>query len=195
MALQAHSRFPWCSPRKFQAETRCQKKGEILMPSAINLTGNRYGRLVVIGCAGNNAHKQRTWLCQCDCGETNTVVGGSLVSGLTRSCGCLKNDTIRAIRLKHGHSSGRKRSTEYTAWKNMKIRCGYPDYKAFHHYGGRGITICKRWLNSFENFLADMGPKPFGLTLDRINTNGNYRPSNCRWATWKQQRANRRPSK
>jgi hypothetical protein len=99
------------------------------------------------------------------------------------------------IPWKHGHNRRNYQSPTYYSWRGMKKRCLSPRHPHYHNYGGRGITICRRWIHSFSNFLQDMGERPKGRTLDRINTNRNYTPSNCRWATWKQQAANKRNRK
>ncbi len=160
------------------------------MNKVVNLTGKRFGKLMVVEWAGSSKYRYATWLCQCDCGTVTKVLSGSLVSGHTRSCGCLRKRASRTRRLTHGQCG----TSTYNTWINMKARCakvGHLDYK---HYGGRGITICDRWLHSFENFFTDMGPKPSSeLSIDRIDNNGHYEPGNCRWATAKQQRANQRP--
>jgi hypothetical protein len=151
--------------------------------------GERYGRLTVRAYAGQ-PRRERRWLCECDCGEMVEVGTGSLRSGNTRSCGCLRRDTNTARLTTHGASKTRT----YASWKTMLQRCDDENHVAFSYYGGRGITVCERW-RSFENFLADMGKRPEGKTLDRIDPDGNYEPSNCRWATYKEQRANHRPKK
>jgi hypothetical protein len=129
------------------------------------------------------------WLCQCDCGNFHKTTGDLLRSGHTKSCGCLRNRKATI----HGHATRKFGSTPtYKSWESAKFRVTNSNFKYWKDYGERGITMCDRWLNSFEAFLEDMGEKPDGLTLDRINTNGNYEPGNCRWATWKEQVANRR---
>ncbi len=152
----------------------------------LDLTGQRFGRLVAVQVA---SHAPVKWLCRCDCGETTTARSSHLREGATRSCGCGEGLT------KHGHGArGSRRSSEYTAWANMLARCERPNHPSYPDYGARGITVCERW-HVFENFLADMGPKPGGLTLDRIENDGNYEPGNCRWATYSQQNTNQRPRK
>lgn len=164
-----------------------------------DLTGQRFGRLVVLKLAGRRSATDRIarWICRCDCGViTNPLSGSALRSGETKSCGCLRSDVTAWRNTKHGTAPRGKRAPEYNAWKEMRKRCNNPNYKDYKHYGGRGIQVCKRWA-SYENFLADMGEKPEPkrlYSLDRYpNNDGNYEPRNCRWATQKQQIANQRP--
>jgi len=163
-----------------------------------DLTGQKYGRLTVISFDGISKNGAARWLCKCKCNKLVSVAASNLRLSRTRSCGCLQRERTRASEYKHGHAATRKgvASIEYRAWLSMKGRCYNKKVLAYDRYGGRGISVCERWRNSFPNFLADMGPKPSPeLSLDRIDNDGNYEPSNCRWATAKQQNNNQRPRK
>jgi hypothetical protein len=152
----------------------------------IDLTGQRFGRLMVL-------HKERAenglyWNCICTCGKTSIVYRGNLTAGRTKSCGCGQGDGKR----KHGQYQSRT----YTSWCEMIARCYNPKKQAYRWYGALGVTVCDRWLgpNGFSNFISDMGERPIGKTIDRLESSKNYFPSNCRWATAQEQIANRRPN-
>lgn len=151
-----------------------------------------FGRLKVMCRNGSNDKGRAMWKCQCKCGKIVVILGSSLRTGNTTSCGCLRTDflTTGVANRRHGLS----RTPTYEAWKAMFQRCYNPKHKSYGDYGGRGITVCERWRESFDNFLADMGERPKGKhSIDRFpNQNGNYEPGNCRWATWKEQHRNRR---
>lgn len=159
---------------------------------AEDLTGRRFKRLTVSHRVENKGYKAR-WFCDCDCGGQVTVIAEHLKSGHTGSCGCLCDDT--RARVRHGHSRIGRQTPEHRAWCNMKQRCFYENSRSFEYYGMRGITVCERWRDSFENFFADMGPRPSSKhSVDRWPDNdGDYAPGNARWATKAQQLANRRP--
>jgi hypothetical protein len=149
---------------------------------ALELTGQRFGHYTVIRRLPNT--KRSKWLCRCDCGERREVLGNNLTRGNSKGCGCSKQT--------HGMAG----SPEHYAWRGALGRCTNPKNKDYPRWGGRGITVCARWRGKtgFDNFYADMGPKPSPKhTLDRYpDKDGNYEPGNCRWATWKQQQRNRR---
>ena len=152
----------------------------------IDLTGRRFGRLVVVGEAGRTKRGKITWECLCDCGKTTVIIGDNLRSGNTLSCGCYGREVVRYANTTHGMA----RTREYNIWEGMKNRCQNKTHPDYPNYGGRGIKVCSRWM-SFENFFFDMGVS-HGLSIDRINNDGNYEPSNCRWATASEQNLNRR---
>lgn len=165
--------------------------------------GDRFERLTVLRLVETRVYSRSSHLiyeCQCDCGNKTKVGAGHLVSRHTRSCGCL-NRELSAIRIKKFGADRIRRINEtpkqprpaaYNVWLSMKQRCYNPNVFGYERYGGRGITICERWLNSFENFLADMGERPSSeYSIDRIDGDKGYEPSNCRWATKKEQGNNR----
>lgn len=166
-----------------------------LPPRMKNLTGKRFGRLVVLGYSHSDHNRNSLWHCRCDCGTETTVYRVGLVGGKTRSCGCLKMESIATVAertlLKHGHGREGSRTPTYRAWKGARERCNNPNHADYRNYGGRGIEM--RFASVLE-LIADIGEKPDapGLSLDRIDTNGHYEPGNVRWATAKQQANNRR---
>lgn len=156
-----------------------------------DITGQRFGRLVVESYAGTNSGGMALWNCKCDCGGIAVVTGSHLRNGHTRSCGCFHDETAAKRFRTHGLSKTRL----YTIWASMIDRCCRAESESFKYYGGRGINVCDRWRHSFENFLSDMGECPEGLTLERKDTNGNYEPDNCVWDTIEVQANNRRNNK
>lgn len=149
-------------------------------------SGDRVGRLVVLEAVGKSKNGSFIWKCRCDCGKYKEVISSSLNSKLTRSCGCLYDEIKGKQSITHGMIDSR----EYNTWSSMKQRCYYTRHQYYDRYGGRGIVVCDRWLESFENFYEDMGKCPKGMTLDRINNDGNYEPSNCKWSTQTEQSRN-----
>jgi len=154
-------------------------------------TGERYGRLTAVSYVGYK-NSQAFWKCKCDCGNEVIVNTDSLRRGVTNSCGCLRKEITSATRYVHGHTTKKQRATpEYMIWTAMKKRCLNPNDRAYPDYGGRGIKVCERWM-SFESFIADMGRRPSGYSLERIDVNGNYEPANCKWIPRSEQSKNQR---
>lgn len=163
------------------------------MGIATDLTNQVFGRLTAISRHHKTHNGHWVWNCKCECGNDAVIYATNLVRGLTKSCGCYRIETSGLANLSHGHSVGEKCTSEYRSWCSLLSRCNNPNYRKFKDYGGRGIKVCDRWTNSFENFLSDMGLKPsLSHSIDRIDNDGNYEPSNCRWATIAQQSRNRR---
>jgi hypothetical protein len=161
----------------------------------IDITGQRFGRLVAIAPTDRRVSGNVVWRFRCDCGVEKETPISNVRSGNTRSCGCFIRETRKKnlsplATLTHGQS--RPRSPTYRVWAGMIGRCLIPTDSSFKDYGGRGITVCDRWRR-FEDFLADMGERPAGRSIDRINNDGDYEPGNCRWATPTEQRLNQRP--
>jgi hypothetical protein len=161
------------------------------MSRILDLTGQRFGRWTAVERTADHVatsgRRYAQWLCRCDCGNIRAVDQSNLRCGNSSSCGC-------CIQIKHGHARKRTMSPTYTIWAAMRSRCTNPRSPVWGHYGGRGIKVCAQWLNDFSSFLQDMGEQPKGLTLDRIDNDGDYCPENCRWTTMKEQTANRRCS-
>lgn len=161
------------------------------MPKFIDMAGKKLHRLTFIAPSRKSNHGHIQWKCVCDCGKTVICEGANVRSGNTKSCGCLEREVMSHIKTTHGHTKGRTTTPTFRTWCAMWTRCTNPHQKDHRNYVDRGISVCARW-EKFECFLADMGERPPGMTLDRINPDGNYELENCRWATVLDQARNRR---
>ncbi len=154
------------------------------MCRVVEMAGKKYGALLVLERSGSSSKQPGAqWLCRCECGREILVMGYSLRTGNTTTCGCRRGRKF----ITHGMTG----TPEYRTWYSIKDRCNNPHNEDYHNYGGRGINVCDRW-SKFENFFADMGLRPSGMSLDRQDVNGDYEPRNCRWATSKEQARNQR---
>jgi len=158
------------------------------------MMGQKFGRLEVISFAGHDSHSNAMWRYRCQCGKEKVARGSSLRAGRVQSCGCLRDEVAKTFNVTHGHRRHSEKNPTYTTWISMIQRCTNPKAKGYLRYGGRGITVCDRWRNSFENFLADVGERPSkAYSIDRFpDNNKGYEPGNVRWATRSQQMNHRR---
>lgn len=173
-----------------QRKITTKQRGGFIVGKIIDMTGKKFNRLTVIEISHRTARRRYFWRCLCDCGNETIIVGDDIRSGHTKSCGCLLKESTIERRTTHHLTH----TPTYNVWIGLRQRCADINGRGYKNYGGRGITFSDEWL-SFENFYKDMGDKPKGLSLDRIDNDGNYCKENCRWATSVVQNNNRRNSK
>lgn len=159
------------------------------MPARKNLIGCVFGRWSVLDYAGTSG-QGAMWTCRCECGTEKAVHASSLLHGKSESCGCWAREKLSLDKTTHGHLAGGKQSPTYTCWRGMLRRCSDSEHPSYSNYGGKGVSVCERWM-SFDAFLEDMGERPDGKTLDRVDGAKGYSKENCRWFTMKEQANNR----
>lgn len=164
------------------------------MAELIDLTGRRFGRLIVLANTHERRAGQLLWQVRCDCGTVKSVSGQNLRRGEIVSCGCYVRELAKARMTRVNTKHGKTYTPAWFTWSSMLSRCSNPESRSYPGYGGRGITVCARW-SSFENFALDMGERPDGMTIERIDNDKGYEPGNCRWATMTEQNRNKRDTR
>ncbi len=154
-----------------------------------DITGMTFGKMRVISCAGKDKNNSAIWNCICECGTEKIAVGYSLRIGAIKSCGCYSHNLAGDRQRTHGHTTKGHQTKTYQIWSGMIARCRNPKHISYRYYGARGIDVCEHWL-TFSNFLADMGEKPPGHSIERKDNDKNYTPDNCKWATRAEQHSN-----